>query len=182
MTPFGLVPLLLAAGLAGQVKPPAGGGVGPERRSGVTSHSLVSTPGELPRVVVTAVAATSAGGGAQPGGALPSEALGAALERGLAAGGLDVIAHRRVDAVLLRHPHLRNCRTPACRARLGQILDARLCAEVSLRGDAPNLEVTVSILACVTGAPQSNPDAAVSRRHSGAGRRGRGAPRREHRR
>lgn len=148
MAPSGLLILLWAAGLAGQVEPP--GGAGPARSADLPSERSPSRPPEAMRVVVTAVESSAPGPGA-----LPAEALGAALERGLAAGGLDVIAHRRVDAALSRHPELRNCRAQACRARLGRILGARLCAEARLRGAGPRPQITVSIFCCATGAPLS---------------------------
>ncbi|MDY0001664.1 MAG: hypothetical protein RBU30_10245 [Polyangia bacterium] len=133
--------LLFAAGLAGQAAPSRGDEVGKWSVAGGSVSSEASGPGGAPRVVVTSVTVRSQ--------AAPSpEAIGVALERGLTAGGLDVIAHRKVDGLLSRHPQLRGCRSAECRARLGRDLGALLCAEAELLADNVTMEVSVSILAC----------------------------------
>lgn len=121
-------------------------------QTGARSYSAEKGPGSgavAPgRVVVTAVEPPGPGGSE-----LGRESLQAALERGLAAAGLEVLSHARTHAALTRHPELRRCQSAACRAKLGRILDVPLCAQVRAQGDQRQLDVTVTVFQCAKEAP-----------------------------
>ncbi len=93
------------------------------------------------RVAITSTTLLLPAGTPAPKG-LAAEAVSAALERGLVAGGAEGLGAERVRQALTNHADLRGCVTASCLARVAALVQAGFTAQVRVRAVKGGFEAT----------------------------------------